>query len=141
MRWASSQTTRSHSFAFASVFRSGGLRASVSSLPISRSLSSNGLRSPESLSETGCIMLNSRLNFSLNSSCHCSTRLPGAITKHRSSAPLAISSFTSRPVMMVFPAPGSSASRKRSGCRGSISSYTAVIWWGSGWIRLEWIPA
>ena len=33
---------------------------------------------------------------------------------------------------MVLPAPGSSASRNRSGCFGSISSYTAVIWCGSG---------
>jgi len=33
---------------------------------------------------------------------------------------------------IVFPAPGSSASKNRSGWRGSISSYTAVIWCGSG---------
>ena len=29
--------------------------------------------------------------------------------------------------MIVLPAPGSSANRKRNGCRGSIASYTAVI--------------
>jgi len=34
--------------------------------------------------------------------------------------------------MIVLPAPGSSASRKRSGWRGSISPYTARIWCGSG---------
>ncbi len=34
--------------------------------------------------------------------------------------------------MMVFPAPGSSAKRNRSGWRGSNSPYTAWIWWGSG---------
>ncbi len=40
--------------------------------------------------------------------------------------------------MMVLPAPGSSASRKLSGWSGSIRSYTAVIWWGSGstWLVL-----
>ena len=32
--------------------------------------------------------------------------------------------------MIVLPAPGSSASRNRSGWRGSISWYTAVIWCG-----------
>ncbi len=34
--------------------------------------------------------------------------------------------------MIVLSAPGSSASRKRSGVRGSSSEYTALIWWGSG---------
>ena len=34
--------------------------------------------------------------------------------------------------MIVLPAPGSSASRKRSGVRGSNSPYTARIWCGSG---------
>ena len=34
--------------------------------------------------------------------------------------------------MMVLPAPGSSANKNRSGWRGNISPYTAVIWWGSG---------
>ena len=32
--------------------------------------------------------------------------------------------------MIVLPAPGSSARRKRSGVRGSSSPYTAVIWCG-----------
>ena len=40
--------------------------------------------------------------------------------------------------MMVLPAPGSSASRKRSGWRSSISPYTAVIWCGSGSIFEAW---
>ena len=34
--------------------------------------------------------------------------------------------------MIVLPEPGSSASRNRIGCRGSISSYTALIWCGNG---------
>ena len=34
--------------------------------------------------------------------------------------------------MIVLPAPGSSASRNRSGVRGSSSPYTARIWCGSG---------
>jgi hypothetical protein len=38
----------------------------------------------------------------------------------------------SNPAIIVFPAPGSSARRNRSGCRGNISPYTAVIWCGSG---------
>jgi len=47
-----------------------------------------------------------------------------------------MSSRMKSPVMIVLPAPGSSARRKESGWRGSIASYTAVIWWGSGSTRL-----
>ena len=68
-----------------------------------------------------------RWNRWYSSSCHCSARLPGHTTRQRCRSPRAISSFISSPVMMVLPAPGSSASRKRSGYRGSIASYTAVI--------------
>jgi len=41
------------------------------------------------------------------------------------------SSLMSRPAMIVLPAPGSSASRKRSRGCGSIFMYTASIWCGS----------
>ena len=43
-----------------------------------------------------------------------------------------MSSFISKPAMIVLPEPGSSASRNRNGIRGSIDSYTAVIWCGYG---------
>ena len=50
--------------------------------------------------------------------------------------------------MMVLPAPASSASRKRNGSCGSIRSYTAMRWCGSGSMRavsaakagLNWWP-
>jgi hypothetical protein len=43
------------------------------------------------------------------------TRLPGATIRQRSRSPRIRSSLTSSPAMTVLPAPGSSASRKRSG--------------------------
>ena len=46
----------------------------------------------------------------------------GQTTRQRCRSPRAISSLMSSPAMMVLPAPGSSASRKRSGWRGSIAS-------------------
>ena len=45
----------------------------------------------------------------------------GATIKHLSRSLRAISSLISNPAMMVLPAPGSSASKKRRGCLGSIS--------------------
>lgn len=75
---------------------------------------------------------NGRLKRRYNSSCHCSARLPGQTTRQRWRSPRAINSFMRRPAIIVLPAPGSSASRKRSGWRGSISWQTAVIWCGSG---------
>jgi hypothetical protein len=45
----------------------------------------------------------------------------GRDMRQRSRSPLIISSLMSSPAMMVLPAPGSSASRKRSGWRGNIS--------------------
>ena len=53
-----------------------------------------------------------------SSSCHCSARLPGQTMRQRWRSPRAISSLMSSPAMIVLPAPGSSASRKRSGWRG-----------------------
>ena len=82
-------------------------------------------------------MSKGRSNFSSSSSCHCCTRLPGATIRQRFRSPRSISSLMSRPAMIVLPAPGSSASRNRSGCRRSITSYTARIWWGSGSIVEE----
>ena len=46
----------------------------------------------------------------------------GQTTRQRCRLPRAISSFIKRPAMIVLPAPGSSASRKRSGWRGSMVS-------------------
>jgi len=57
-----------------------------------------------------------------SSSCHCSASMPGHTTMQRFKSPRAISSFINKPAMIVLPAPGSSASRKRSGCRGNIDS-------------------
>ena len=73
-----------------------------------------------------------RPNLSHSSSCHWLTRLPGATIRQRSKSPRMISSLMYSPAMIVLPAPGSSASRNRSGWRGSISPYTASIWCGSG---------
>ena len=42
-------------------------------------------------------------------------------------SPRSISSLAYNPAMIVFPAPGSSASRNRSGMRGNSSPYTARI--------------
>ena len=42
-------------------------------------------------------------------------KLPGQTIRHRSRSPRATSSLISSPAMMVLPAPGSSASRKRNG--------------------------
>jgi len=67
-----------------------------------------------------------------SSSCHGSARLPGHTIMQRCRSPQISSSLMSSPAMIVLPAPGSSARRKRSGCRGSISPYTAVIWCGKG---------
>ena len=44
-----------------------------------------------------------------------------------------------RPAMIVLPAPGSSARRKRNGWRVSISPYTPVIWCGSGSTSEVWM--
>ena len=44
-----------------------------------------------------------------------SATLPGQTIRHRSRSPRATSSLISNPAMMVLPAPGSSASKKRSG--------------------------
>ena len=57
-----------------------------------------------------------------SSSCHCSERPPGRTIRHRSRSPRTISCSLSSSAMMVLPAPGSSASRKRNGWRGSVSS-------------------
>jgi hypothetical protein len=64
----------------------------------------------------------------------------GANDQARWRSPRAISSFISRPAMIVLPAPGSSARRKRSGWRGSMASYTAVIWCGRGACRYAFHP-
>ena len=48
-------------------------------------------------------------NLEANSSCHCSVRLPGETMRQRERVSLAKSSLMNRPVIMVLPAPGSSA--------------------------------
>ena len=53
---------------------------------------------------------------------HCSDREPGATIKQRSSSPRINNSLIRRPAMIVLPAPGSSASRYRIGCLGSMCS-------------------
>ena len=103
---------------------------------ISSGRCSNGLPSPVALIISRVSSSNCSSNFSLSSSCHCSVSEPGATIRQRSSSPRINSSLISRPAMIVLPAPGSSASRKRIGWRGSMCSYTALIWWGSGSIAL-----
>ena len=58
-------------------------------------------------------------NLSFISRRHWSVRLAGVTMSARSHNPRSLSSFRSRPAMMVFPAPGSSASRKRTLAFGS----------------------
>jgi integrase len=67
------------------------------------------------------VFANGRWKRRYSSSCHWSARLPGQTTKHRCRSPRAISSLMRRPGMIVLPAPGSSASRNRRGCRGSMA--------------------
>ena len=63
---------------------SSSFRARTSRRTISRLRSLNGLPDRDVSIMSRVRMSNSRLNFSPSSSCHCSTRLPGATTRHRS---------------------------------------------------------
>ena len=63
-----------------------------------------------------------RLIFLKSPPCLCSASLPGQTTRQRWRSPLAMSSLKKSPAMIVFPAPGSSARRKRNGCLGIICS-------------------
>jgi len=94
---------------------------------MSRSFSRKGLPAYEASIIARVTISKLRWNFSRISSCHCSTSIPGQTMRQRFTSPRTISSLMSRPAMIVLPAPGSSASRKCKGWRGSISSYTAVI--------------
>ena len=70
--------------------------------------------------------VNWRLNLdSISSSCHCFVRPPGVMMRILPSRPLIINSFMTSPVIMVFPAPVSSARRKRIFGSGSRNLYTA----------------
>ena len=60
-------------------------------------------------------------NLVASSSCHCSTRPPGAMMSIRVRSPRSINSLAYKPAMIVLPAPGSSASRNLSGVRGRSS--------------------
>ena len=75
---------------------------------------------------------NLKLNLNSSSSCHCSDKLPGDTIRQRFKSPLIINSLRSNPVIIVLPAPGSSASMNRKGILFNISSYTADIWCGNG---------
>ena len=70
----------------------------------------------ELLADVRCRLrtVNFSSNFSLSSRCHWKVRLAGHTTRTRSAKPRSFSSRSSRPAMMVLPAPASSASRKRT---------------------------
>ena len=117
---ASSQTIRSQSVTLSLSCISSFLD-SLSRRTIQRFISENifpvtadSIRSLVSISKR-------RLNFLYNSSCHCSAKLPGETIMQRLRSPRISNSFRKRPVIIVFPAPGSSARMYRSGRRGSIS--------------------
>jgi hypothetical protein len=60
------------------------------------------------------MMVNSSENLLASSSCHCRETSGGTTMSTRSASPRKRSSLRSRPAMMVLPAPGSSARRKRT---------------------------
>jgi len=117
---ASSQTIRSQS-----VMRSfsckASLRDSLSSRAMQKFISVKMLPLTADSMRSFVSTSNRRWNLRNSSSCHCSARLPGVTIRQRFKSPRAISSLMNRPVMMVLPAPGSSARMYRSGRRGSIS--------------------
>ena len=128
--WASSTTMRSHSLCFSfSLYSSFLARMSMEEMQKGRSLNGSS-----SFRIRAFRTSKSRENFSFSSSFHCSASPPGQTMRQRFISSRTMSSLISRPVMMVLPAPGSSASRNRNGIRGSISWYTAEIWCGNGWI-------
>ena len=82
--------------------------------------------------------VNGILNFSpISSSCHCLVKPPGVIISMRSMIFRINSSFNNKPAIIVFPAPVSSANRKRILGWGSKNLYTASTWWGSGSTTLQ----
>ena len=117
---ASSQTIKSHSetLSFSCI---ASFLASLSKRQMHKSTSLNTLPVAADSILSLVRISKCKWNFWNNSSCHCSTRLPGETIRHRLREPRAISSLMNRPVIIVLPAPGSSARTYRSGRRGSIS--------------------
>ena len=111
-------------------------RASVSRETMARLLPSpwNGLPARASSPAT---MRKSKRNSVRSSRSQFPTRPAGGTTSTRRMRPRESISRTARPVMMVLPAPASSASRKRSGSWRSMCSYTAMRWCGSGSMRRD----
>ena len=113
---ASSHTTRSQPASGACSFCcTSSSRDSLSRRAMTRSVSRNQLRVRAASSLSLVRISKGSWNRRYSSSCHCSARLPGQTIRHRSRSPRATSSLINSPAMMVLPAPGSSASRKRSG--------------------------
>src|SRR5438105_3391738 len=67
-------------------------------------------------------------NLLYNSSCHWMVKGAGVRISTELMTPRSFSSFSSNPAMIVLPAPGSSANKKRSRAWGNIRSYTACNW-------------
>ena len=105
------------------------LRANLSILTMQRFMSKKSFSFAK--------ILKFKWNFCLNSSCHCSARAPGQTIKQRRTSSRTINSLINKPVIIVLPAPGSSARTKRKGCMLSIFSYTPEIWCGKGSISEE----
>ena len=135
--WASSHTIKSQSEALSRSCRDSS-RDSLSSLAMQKFISVKILPVTAASMRSLVSISKRRWNLWNSSSCHCSARLPGQTIMHRCTSPRMISSLMNRPVIMVLPAPGSSARTKRRGCLGSIFSYTAEIWCGRGWMEDVW---
>ncbi len=105
---ASSTTIKSQSVTRSFPFISS-LRESLSKRTMQRFTSVKTL--PETADSIRSLVRISKrkLNFRYNSSCHCSTRLPGVTIIQRFKSPRTSNSLRNSPVIIVLPAPGSSA--------------------------------
>ena len=119
---ASSQTTRSQSASASSFAWTSSLRLSLSSRQMTRSFSSEPVAGAGGLELVVGEDLERRGRTSRTARpATARPGCPGQTIRQRCRSPRTISSLMSSPAMIVLPAPGSSASRKRSGWRGSIS--------------------